>query len=179
MNVETQAAPILRAAFPEVDSDDPVSYYSQVGDVFQGLSYAWLFWPRLVLLHGAVFLALEGHDEEDISDRLKTPFADGHPDWPRLTWPEAVNSYNRFEVDQLFSHWREPGERWAGACVMLGRVLAETWSARLLQQYPERAFSVNTVETEAPAELWLEVRQVSPDLATPPSWNERRRFLEM
>lgn len=179
MNIETQIPSVLRAAFPEVDSDDPVSYYSQVGDVFQGLSYAWLFWPRLVFLHGAVFLALEGNDEANISGRLKTPYADGHPDWPRLAWSEAVNSYNSFEVDQLFRHWREPGERWADACVILGRILVETWSARLLQQYPGRTFSVKLVETEAPAELWLEVRQVSPDLATPPSWNERRRFLEM
>ncbi|MGH2733131.1 MAG: hypothetical protein ACRDJG_09390 [Actinomycetota bacterium] len=178
MQTDLKAGSILRAAFPDVDSDDPVSYLGRTGDLFHALSYAWLFWPRLVELYGAVFLALHGDDEKEIRERLATPVGDAHPEWPPMSWKDAVDSYNRFEISYLFRFWREPSNLISDAAEVLSGVLVQTWRARLLQAYPERVFSVSVVEYGDATELSIEVCQQSPDLEVPDRWNERRRFIE-
>ncbi len=107
------------------------------------------FWPKLVELQGAVFFALDGNDEQEIRKRLYTPFGDAHPEWPAMTWQNAVNSYNRFEVSQLFYVWREPSDLVSSASKELSHFLVQTWQARLRREYP--------------------------DLEVPDGWNEQRR----
>ncbi|MGO1056608.1 hypothetical protein [Crossiella sp. CA198] len=175
--LDAKAGQILRAAFPEVDSDDPSSYFWQQGDLFQALSFAWLFWPRLVELHGAIFVVLGGADETEISSRLTTPLANARSDWPPMAWPDAVDSYNWFEIDQLFRGWRGPGEVVSDAQECLAIVLVQTWLARLVGAYPERSFSVTLVQADEEAGLRIEVRQEAPQLETPKGWDGRRRFV--
>jgi hypothetical protein len=174
---DERAGVILRAAFPDVGSDDPVAYFRDQGNVFQALSFAWLFWPKLVELHGAVFLALNGDDEAEISARLRSPLADAHANWPSMSWADAVDSYNWFEVDQLFLRWRGPRELVIDAEEELARKLVQTWRARLASGYPERNFSVTLALADESAGLRIAVRQVSPRLEAPRGWDGRRRFI--
>ncbi|QSB13576.1 hypothetical protein JQS43_18575 [Natronosporangium hydrolyticum] len=174
---DERAGVILRAAFPDVGSDDPVAYFGNQGDVFQALSFAWLFWPRLVELHGAVFIALNGDDEAEISARLRRPLADTDASWPPMAWSAAVDSYNWFEVEQLFLRWRGPREFVTDAEEELAETLVKTWRARLADGYPERRFAVTLTLANESAGLRIVVRQESPRLETPRSWDERRRFI--
>lgn len=169
----------MRGAFSEADFDDPVSYFGRTSDVFDALSFAWLFWPKLVELQGAVFFALDGNDEQEIRKRLYTPFGDAHPEWPAMTWQNAVNSYNRFEVSQLFYVWREPSDLVSSASKELSHFLVQTWQARLRREYPERVFSVQVIEPDDSTELSIEVFQQSPDLEVPDGWNEQWRCIEL
>lgn len=178
MQIGSRAGRILRSAFPDVGLDDPVSYFGRRGDVFHALSFAWLFWPKLLELYGAVFLALDGDDENEIVERLATPFGDKHPEWPLMTWKDAVDSYNRFEVAHLFRVWLEPGNLVSDASEELAEFLIQTWQARLRQEYPERVFSVRVVEPDDSTELSIEICQQSPHLEVPSGWNEQRRFIE-
>ncbi|GGN85656.1 hypothetical protein GCM10010112_66320 [Actinoplanes lobatus] len=176
MSIERVGA-ILRAAFPDVASDDPVAYFKNEGDVFQALSFSWLFWPRLVELYGAVFIALHGNDEVEISERLSKPLADGHSNWPRMVWSDAVDSYNWFELDQLFTRWRGPREFVAEAESELAEILVHTWRARLVSGFPDRRFAVTLSPADESVGLAIRVRQESPQLEVPQGWDERRRFI--
>ncbi|WJK40037.1 hypothetical protein O7608_27020 [Solwaraspora sp. WMMA2056] len=174
---DERAGMILRAAFPDVGSDDPVSYFGNQGDVFQALSFSWLFWPKLLELHGAVFLALSGNDQAEISARLSMPLAGDSVDWPPMKWSEAVDSYNWFEVDQLFLRWRGPREFVADAEKELAEILVQTWRARLGGSYPDREFSVTLALADESAGLRIVVRQESPRLEAPKGWDVQRRFI--
>ncbi|WP_371521761.1 hypothetical protein [Kitasatospora sp. NBC_01300] len=166
---------ILHEAFPEVDSSDPVSYFSETGDAVQALMYSWLYWPNLVEIHGAVFLALYGNDEVEIANRLATPSADGHPDWPAMAWGQMVDSYNIFEIPHLFRMMRGPSELAADACRQLGDALVQTWQGRLLATYPERRFTVRMIEGDDSMDLRIEVSQLTPSLVPPKGWDGQRR----
>jgi len=166
---------ILREWFPQVDSDDPVSYFGAAGNAVDALMYGRLYWPELVELHGAVFLALDGNDEADIAERLATPVADGHPDWPELSWVEAVDSFNIFEIEHLFGQWRGSVELYRDVHRELGCLLARAWEGRLVTAYPLRRFTVILIEPDDSMGLRIEVSQQSPALTTPEGWDARRR----
>jgi hypothetical protein len=175
MNRPDQAARLLGQAFPTVNSDDPVVFISETGDAAEALKYARLYWPGLVEIHGAVFLALWGHDAADIVERLHRPVADRHPDWDALPWSEAVDSYNRFEVAHLFRQQRGPVDTWEEFDEALADFLVQTWSARLRTAYPDRRFTVRTVEPDGGMDFRIEVVQDSPALLPPAGWDPRRR----
>ncbi|MGI8648146.1 MAG: hypothetical protein DLM55_04580 [Acidimicrobiales bacterium] len=179
MYSELESGRILRSAFSKADFDDPVSYFGRASDIFDALSFAWLFWPKLVELYGAVFFALDGNDEREIDKRLHTAFGDAHPEWPAMPWKHAVNSYNRFEVAHLFYVCREPSSLISRAAKELSHFLVQTWQARLRWEYPERIFSVQVAEPDDSTELSIEVCQKSPDLEVPDGWNEQRRCIEL
>jgi hypothetical protein len=166
---------ILRESFPQVDSDDPVSYFGEAGNAVDAVMYGWLYWPDLVELHGAVFLALDGDDEADIAERLATPVANGHPDWPELSWVEAVDSFNIFEVEHLFGQWRGSVELYGDVHRELGRFLVHAWTARLVTAYQERRFTVILIDADDLMGLRIEVSQRSPALVGPEGWDARRR----
>jgi hypothetical protein len=167
---------LLKAAFPELESSDPVAAFGQLGDIFQALAYAWLYWPKMLEIHGAVFLAFDGDDEAQIKRRLTTPYGDEHPDWPAMPWTDAVDSYNRFEIEHLFRVWRGPAELVGEAARVLGVVLMQTWRHRLADAFPGREFSV-LLESADDGGLWIQVRQLRPDLTSPCGWDAKRRFV--
>jgi len=131
-----------------------------------------------VLLHGAVFLALEGHVEQKFLTVLEflllTSMLIGRRSHD-LRWRIATIDFSST------SCFVTGGSRAKGGC-RHALCLAVSWLKLgvlgCFQRYPGRTFSVKRFETEAPAELWLEVRQESLELETPPNWNERRRFLD-
>ena len=166
---------ILREAYPEVTSDDPVSYFSETGDAAEALKYSWLYWPNTVLIQGAVFLTLNGDDNKEIVDRLAIPTAEGHPDWPAMPWARMVDSYNVFEIQHLFRRSRGPSEFSEEGHRELGRILVQTWQARLVAVYPERRFAVRMIEADDAMDLRIAVSQESPRLASPEGWDENRR----
>lgn len=178
MHTPDDAGRILREAFPEVSSNDPVTYFSRTGDVFHALSYAWLFWPRFLTLFDAVFLALNGDDEQDIVSRLTTPIYDKNTDTPLMSWQDSVDSYNRFEVTQLFRTWRGPGHLVDETAEVLGSILRNTWSAKLEKEYPQRTFEVRLVPADEFMETSVEVVQISPRLKEPVKWDSLRRFID-
>ncbi|MFD7019139.1 hypothetical protein [Streptomyces sp. NPDC059928] len=166
----------LREMFPHVESEDPVSYVSEAGDAINALLYSLLYWPRLVEVHGAVFVALSGNDEVEIRERLSAPAGSAIPNWLSLSWPEVVDSYNIFEIGHLFQSVAAAAEDSDSLHHVLGGILVKSWSARLAEGYPERRFSVRLVEPdESMMELRIEVAQVSPALATPGGWNGQLR----
>ncbi|WP_245560306.1 hypothetical protein [Actinopolyspora halophila] len=174
---EQVAVEALSAAYPDVGSSDPVSYFGAEGNHFQGLLYAWLYWPRLVEVHGAVFVAVHGHDEAYIRGLLSTPVADGQPDWAPLSWKEVVDNFNWFEVAHLFRHCPSPVEFQDSSTEQLSEILVETWSARLRTACPDREFSVSVMDNET-EDLGVEVTQVSPELEVPRGWDPQRRFID-
>jgi hypothetical protein len=168
---------LLRAAYPEVGSDDPVAFYSEVGDVIEALKYARLYAPKVVEFYGAVFLLLLSKEEVDIPKALVTPLADGHPDWPEMSWAEAVNSYNIFEIPHLF---RSSGARTGrsdndNAWCALGKILADSWRALLAERNPDRRFLVRLVDADDSMDLRIEVIQEWPALKAPGGWDSKRR----
>ncbi|MFJ9941284.1 hypothetical protein [Streptomyces erythrochromogenes] len=175
MNQRTRVRDVLHAAFPHVESDDPVGFFSEEGDVMEALKYAYLYWPNLFELHGAVFLALQGDDERETADRLSTPVADGQSGWGALSWTGMVDSYNVFEVEQLFRRWRGPAEVSEDAHRALGEFLVQMWSARLAAAYPSREFAVRLIEADEDMDLRIQVTQQHPPLTEPGGWDGRRR----
>ncbi|MFG2719603.1 hypothetical protein ACGFW5_15090 [Streptomyces sp. NPDC048416] len=175
MNQHMAARRILHKSFPYVDAEDPVSYFSDAGDATQALMYGWLYWPDLVEIHGAVFLALSGNDEAEIAQRLATPLADGHPEWPAMSWVQMVDSYNIFEIQHLFRQSRGPAEFFVDTHRILGSILVQAWQARLMASYPDRQFVVRMIEADASMDLRIEVSQESPPLIPPRGWDGRRR----
>jgi hypothetical protein len=164
----------LQTTFPHVGSEDPVSYLSEVGDATHALVYAWLYWPKLVEIRGAVFFALSGNDESEISERLSSPVRDEGSERPVLTWKELVDSYNIFEIGHLFRSTLASAEDSDDLHRGLGGVLVRTWRARLNEEYPNRQFSVRLVEAdESMMGIRIEVSQKAPELEIPRGWNDR------
>lgn len=140
MQNNATVADILRTIYPDAESGDPSKCFGQVGHVYDGLSHAWLFWPKLMEVHGAVFVAAYGWDEAWLRERITTPANPEHENWPELSWKEAVDSFNRIEVGDLFQWWPEPLDPIAAALEQLTEILVQAWDARLRTAYPERVF---------------------------------------
>lgn len=168
---------ILRGSFPQVDSDEPSGYYGAVGGAVDALMYGWLYWPDVVEFHGAVFVVLDGEGEVEIAERLTTSVVDKHPDWPELSWVEAVDSFNVFEIEHLFGSWRGPVEIYADVHQELAKVLARAWAARLLEAYPDRRFEVRILGPDDAMGLRVEIAQQWPALTTPRGWDAQRRVI--
>ncbi|WP_142003755.1 hypothetical protein [Amycolatopsis cihanbeyliensis] len=177
MRDDNISARILGAAFPEIESEDPVAYFSRVAYPYHALCYSWLFWPNLISFHGAVFVAVEEHWHEFVSDRLSAPVSGVDIESPPLSWSQAVRSFNIFEVSSFFRQWPESFENTQEALEQLAHTLVETWSAKLLMFYPDRKFSVKLIDSDPSLELGIEVTQESPELKTPSGWDPQRRFI--
>jgi hypothetical protein len=165
----------LQAAFPGVDSQDPVGFFGQIGDVFGALSYAYLFWPKLIEIHGAVFVAVTGDYEGQVRERLAVPAAqeEARP----LAWKEVVDSFNWFEISQLFGRWREPRDFTDDAYEGVGGFLVESWGAKLRLEFPDREFEVRLLEADEQHERRISVRQTSPPLLEPRGWDSGTRHI--
>ncbi|WP_107059306.1 hypothetical protein [Streptomyces sp. NRRL F-5126] len=166
---------ILQRAYPDVGSADPVSYVSELGDSVQALVYSRLFWPKLVEIEGAVFVALWGDDREYIDDRLRTPAASNS--WAPMAWEEVVDSFNTFEVAHIFRQNRGSADLVESADRELALVLVSAWGARLGIAYPQRRFEVRYVEADEKMDSRVEVSQVHPSLVPPQGWSEERRAI--
>jgi hypothetical protein len=170
---EQMAGRILREYFPFVGSDDPVSYFHRAGDAAEALKYSRLFWPELIEYCGAVFLALGENDRVEIVRCLAEFMGQERPEWRVRSWKDVVDSYNLIEIANLFDRIREPVGYAESVCRELGNTLMRAWRSRLLQEYPDRLFSVRLVEPEQDwPELRIEVKQEAPKLEVPPGWNE-------
>ncbi|WP_218027902.1 hypothetical protein [Streptomyces marincola] len=166
---------ILLRSFPGVGSLDPVAYASELGDSVQALVYSRLFWPRVLQVEGAVFVGLWGDDEQYIRDRLRTPVS--RKNWAPMSWVDVVNSFNRFEVAHIFRQERGSAEIAGEANRALGRILVQTWSARLKEAYPQRRFHVRFVEADETMDSRIEVTQENPSLVTPQGWSDEWRAI--
>ncbi|BCJ58161.1 hypothetical protein [Micromonospora endophytica] len=166
---------ILQSAYPEVGSVDPVEYISELGDSVQALVYSMLFWPKLVEIEGAVFVALWGDDAQYISRRLRVPVSSSK--WAPLSWSKFVDSFNIFEIAQIFRQNRGPAELVEDANRELALVLVRSWSARLSASFPERRFSVRLVASDEMMESRIEVVQEYPPLVPPSGWSSERRII--
>ncbi|MER8071920.1 hypothetical protein ABTZ59_26835 [Streptomyces sp. NPDC094034] len=175
MNDNVSLGSILHCSFPEVDSLDPVSYVSEVGDAVQALVYSRLFWPKLVEFNGAVFVALWGDDEAYIFQRLHNSSVGR--DWAPMSWTSVVNSFNVFEVQYIFRQARGACELIDQANLELGSILIETWRARLATEYPERNFRVELVAADETMGSRIEVAQEYPPLASPEGWSDEQRAI--
>lgn len=175
MNDRSTIGHVLHESFPEVSSSNPTSYFGNISDAFTALAHSYLFWPRLFNLYGAVFLALDGDDENAIGARL-TAEPKRTPRYA-MTWQANVDSYNWFEISSLFRQWRGPASQIDNACEELGRVLTLCWSARLREEFPDRTFSVVLEEPDEYSEWSVAVTQQSPELATPNGWIPELRFI--
>lgn len=169
---------ILKAAYPDVGSDDPVSYLEEETEAFRALDLSFLFWPRFINVYGAVFLALDGDDEKFIVERLTTPHPVRKSHTPDTSWVDAVDSFNWIELSQLFHNIRNPAEFLTEAHLEVGKILCQTWSAKLRQEYPDRGFSVCIAEADESVEQRIEIKQLDPQLQTPDGWNPERHIIE-
>jgi hypothetical protein len=152
---------ILRAAYPEVNSDDEVAYFGEVSSLYSALACSVLFWPQLIEIDDAIFIALYGDDERELTKRFRDlvkregirPHTSG--------WEEWVSTFNKFEIVHLFSHWSGPQNIIGPAAEILGEILVQTWSARLRDCYPNRAFTVNLLPDNGEEGTRIVVRQLS------------------
>ncbi|WP_433118559.1 hypothetical protein [Micromonospora sp. CA-246542] len=164
---------ILRRAYPHVESTDSVSYISELGDSVQALVYSRLFWPTLVEIGGAVFVALWGDDAQYIAGRLRRPGP--NPKREPISWSRFVDSFNVFEVAHIFRQNRGPVDLVKDANRELASILVHAWHARLRASYPERKFSVRFVEADEMMDSRIEVSQEAPPLSPPAGWSSDRR----
>ncbi|MFK4109425.1 hypothetical protein [Streptomyces sp. NPDC002176] len=175
MDEDAAVGRILQQSYPEVDSCDPVAYVSELGDSVQALVYSRLFWPKLVEIEGAVFVALWGDDEEYISARIRTPAAS--PNWGAMSWPQVVDSFNKFEVAHIFRQHRGSEDMVESANRELASTLVQAWHARLATSYPGRKFSVRFADGDESMGSRIEVAQDHPPLVTPEGWSDESRAI--
>jgi hypothetical protein len=175
MHEDAVVGRILQYSYPGVGSADPVSYVSELGDSVQALVYSRLFWPKLVEVEGAVFVALWGDDEEYIAERLRTPASS--TSMAPMSWAKVVDSFNLFEVAHIFRQNRGSTEVVESANRELGLILVQAWSARLEVSYPQRRFSVRFVEADETMDSRVEVSQEHPLLVAPQGWSDKRRAI--
>ncbi|MBP0458662.1 hypothetical protein [Streptomyces montanisoli] len=166
---------ILQRAYPDVGSADPISYVSELGDSVQALVYSRLFWPKLVELEGAVFVALWGDDREYIDGRLRAPAPSGSS--APMAWQKIVDSFNTFEVAHMFRQNRGPADLVESANRELALVLVQAWGARLGIAYPQRRFEVCYAEADEEMDSRVMVSQVHPSLVPPQGWSEEQRAI--
>jgi hypothetical protein len=159
--------------YPDVEANDPVAYVGEVGYAVDALLYGYLFWPQLAEIEGAVFLALHGGDEAEISQRLSSLTADEQVRRSAMSWVQVVNSFNIFEVEYLFRNWRGASDRYEDVHRELGSMLLEPWRARLASAYPQRRFSVRLLDPDDSMGWRVTVSQESPMLVAPQPWEAR------
>ncbi|MEU1879881.1 hypothetical protein ABZ470_21430 [Streptosporangium sp. NPDC020072] len=152
---------ILRAAYPEVVLNDEVAYFGEVASLYSALACSALFWPRLIEIDGAVFVALHGDDEFELANRFRSLVnKEGiHPH--TSIWREWISTFNKFEIVHLFNHWSGPQNIMGPAAEALGKVLVQTWSARLRECYPTRTFEVELILDDGEESTRIVVRQLS------------------
>jgi hypothetical protein len=174
MDRDLEIARILSAAYPPVGSTDPVSYVSEIGDSVSALAYSRLFWPNILEIEGAVFIALWGGWEKYVSERIRTPDPKRRS---LMSWSEAVNSFNIFEIAHIF---RQRNISWAlsaEADYALAPFLVQTWSARLAMAYPKRTFKVRFSLADGVMDSRIEVSQENPRLMVPAGWSNSRHAI--
>ncbi|WP_147450763.1 hypothetical protein [Streptomyces hoynatensis] len=165
---------ILQRAYPEERYADSVSYAGELGDPVQALMYSTFFWPKLLEIEGAVFVALWGEDEKNISERIYVPTrSESAP----LTWKQAVDSFNIFETMYLFRQSRGSFDLSQDAAWELAQVLVETWGWRLKSEYPQRSFEVCLNESGDALGSHIQVVQTYPQLAVPSRWCPTRHAI--
>ncbi|WBQ07545.1 hypothetical protein [Kribbella sp. CA-293567] len=168
---------LFRQIFPDVDSDNLAAYYGDAGHAAGALMYGWLYWPELLELYGAIFVTPDQGGREYVTERLGVPVGDRNPEWQDLSWIEAVNSFNWFEVAHFFRSWSGADEFESELHQALGETLVSVWGARLATGYPDRQFSVTLAEPDDSVGWRIEVTQESPVLVTPERWDPRRRAI--
>lgn len=105
---------ILQQAYPDVGSAHPASYVSELGDSVQALVYSGLFWPKLVEIEGAVYVALRGDDREYVDGRLRTPAPSNS--WGPMAW---VNSSTALTPSKLLISFDRIEALWIWSKVLI------------------------------------------------------------
>lgn len=152
---------ILGEAYPDINASDEVAYFGEVSSLYSALACSVLFWPKLLEIDDAVFIALYGDDERELKRRFRELVRreDIHPHTP--AWREWVSTFNKFEIVHLFRRWSDPQSAIEPAAEALGRVLTQTWSARLRDSYPNRIFETLLLPDNGEESLRIVVRQLS------------------
>lgn len=132
---------------------------AEVGSVTEAIAYRWLFWPEVFEVGGAVFVDLEGLGRERISDRLRTAHDSTRFGESAGQWTELVNSFNYFEIGNLFTQWRGPQDSNKEVQLALAASLIEPWTARIAAIQPSRRVRVQIAPPEPTLGVCIEVTQ--------------------
>ncbi|AZQ32158.1 hypothetical protein EJ357_00590 [Streptomyces cyaneochromogenes] len=130
--------------------------FSEAADLYVALSLGRLYWPETRLVNGAVFLALNPGDAEEIERRVAAWNESG-----AMTWSQFVDSFNAFDIRYLFAQWPGYPEALEEAEMFLAQLLLEAWTAKLRSDFPDRAFSVeldDDIESDGPRILVRQTR---------------------
>lgn len=160
LNSDENLLGILREAYPDVTVSDEVSYFGEVSSLYSALACSALFWPKLLEIEDAVFVALYGDDERELKKRFRELIRRERIRPHTLAWEEWVSTFNKFEIVHLFRRWSGPQNMIEPAAAALGRVLVQTWSARLGDSYPNRTFEVKILPDDGEESLRIIVRQL-------------------
>ncbi|GAB3116145.1 hypothetical protein GCM10027160_24510 [Streptomyces calidiresistens] len=157
---------ILRSAHPEIEADRPADWLSELGGVIASIPYRWLFWPDVHEVFGAAVVDLHGYGRKEIERRLISARSSGGE------WIDVVDSFNYFEVSQIFRMWEGSLVNEERTEILFARLLVEPWTARLSQVFPGRTFRVSPKAPEFEIGVCLEVRQANPVLRPPDWWSQ-------
>jgi hypothetical protein len=161
LNSSENLTGILRAAYPDVAAIDEVAYFGTVSSLYSALACSALFWPKLVEIEDAVFIALYGDDERRLKRRFPELVREKNIRPHTARWEEWVSTFNKFEIVHLFKYWSGLQEIVEPAAEALGEVLVQTWTARLRSSYPNRTFEVNLLPDDGDESTRVIVRQFS------------------
>ncbi|RAG82763.1 hypothetical protein DN069_25760 [Streptacidiphilus pinicola] len=161
---------VLQSAHPEVSAESGPEWLAEVGGVIEAIPYRWLYWPEIVQVRGAVFVDLHGAGRDTYDARLASAVESGHPDRGGEAWTALVDSFNYFEVSEIFRRWGGPQASLEDSQLALAELLLEPWRARLAQAAPDRRFRVAVAEPTPELGVCVEVRQTSPALTPPAGW---------
>jgi hypothetical protein len=133
----------LRALYPERDTTnwDWSDFMYAEGSPVLALWYSRLFWPEFVEVDGMVFLK-ESMEDEDDHRRLKEAIARYGGDRKQVE-----QAFNRVEVETLFTPRADDASDEEYEALV--RRIAEMWSSKLHQQFPDRRFAIE-VDLEVP-----------------------------
>ncbi|WP_146057208.1 MULTISPECIES: hypothetical protein [unclassified Streptomyces] len=144
---------LLKEARPGINAGTPSEWLRETGSYVGALVYRTLYWPEVVEVSGAYFVNLHGLGEQEIARRVRSMETTSRQDWESL-----VNSFNHFEMSDLFALRDTSVSESQQMQVSLAESLVALWKARLSQVASEKQFTVRLAPPEPELGVCLEVR---------------------
>ncbi len=118
----------------------PMDFIHRFTSPIMGLLFSELFWPEFIEIDNMVFLESTFEDKSDLkrlNDAVMRYKGDRH---------KVEKSFNTIEVPSIFGARME--DTTDEEDLILAKILATMWKARLTDKFPDKKFFVNVIGSE-------------------------------